>query len=146
MVGSSEQEDIELHRATFNRLFGLLRALGMRTEGFRLGLDIGGGFGAAAPFLQTVCHTIYVSDIINYNAYEDGRQMRLLIERNQRNALPFDATRVELHRVDAQNLIYRDALFDIVYSVNALEHIPEPELVWREIVGYAAGRNRGFAV
>ena len=134
MTEYSEQADIALHRATFDGLFGLLGALGMPADGFGLGLDIGGGFGAAAPFLQPVCQRIYVADIIDYNAYDDGRLVRLLIERYQRNALPFDAARVELHRVDAQDLIYRDALFDLVYSVNALEHIPEPELAWREIV------------
>jgi len=130
----SEQADIELHRATFDGLFGLLRALGIAADGFRLGLDLGGGCGPAAPFLQTVCEKVYVADIRDYNAYEDGSLIRLTIERNERNALPFDASRVEFHRTDAQDLIYRDALFDLVYSVNALEHIPDPELAWREIV------------
>ena len=114
-------------------MFGMLRSLGMAADGFWLGLDIGGGFGSAAPFLQTVCERVYMADIIDYNAYDDGRLVRLLIERYQRNALPFDAARVEFHRVDAQDLIYRDALFDLVYSVNALEHILEPELAWQEI-------------
>jgi ubiquinone/menaquinone biosynthesis C-methylase UbiE len=134
MVGYSEQADIELHRATFKGLMGLLRALDMPAEGFQLGLDVGGGFGSAAPFLQTICQRVYVADIVDYNGYEEGRLVRLLIERYQRNQLPFDATRVEFHHVDAQQLVYRDALFDLVYSINAMEHIPNPELAWREIV------------
>ncbi|HUN40317.1 MAG TPA: class I SAM-dependent methyltransferase [Acetobacteraceae bacterium] len=129
----SEQADIDLHRATFTGLFGLLRVCGMTDVGFQCGLDLGGGFGTAAPFLQMVCKRIYVADIVDYNAYEDGRLMQLLIERYKRNGVPFDAARVEFHRTDAQNLIYRDALFDLVYSVNALEHIPDPELAWLEI-------------
>ena len=35
---------------------------------------------------------------------------------------------------DAQNLIYKDGLFDFVFSVNAFEHIPDPRKAFYELV------------
>jgi SAM-dependent methyltransferase len=129
----SESDDVELHKATFTGLKNLLEVLGMPSSGFELGLDIGGGYGIAAPFMQQACRRVYVSDIINFTAAEDGLFAHRYIEKCVRNGLPVRSADVEFHFGDAQNMIYRDGLFDFIYSVNAFEHIPDPIMAWSEI-------------
>lgn len=132
-----EKSDIALHQAMFTGLTGKLASVGYKSQGFHLALDIGGGYGAAAPFLHEVCQKVYVSDIINYNEYEHGRLLPLLIEKYQRVGLHFDPSRLEFHFGDAQSLIYKNDIFDFIYSINAFEHIPQPDLAWAEIARVA---------
>jgi ubiquinone/menaquinone biosynthesis C-methylase UbiE len=109
-------------------------ALGISTAGYTSGIDIGGGLGMHAPWLLEMCKRVYVTDIEPYSALYDGALFRLVIEKFQRNSVPYAHERVEFHKADAQDLIYKDGCFDLVCSINAMEHIPDPKRAFAEIV------------
>jgi len=134
----SEADDIEAHRRDVIGLRQVAEGRGYRTSGYRLGLDIGGGLGLHTPWLLESADRVYVSDIIDYNSLYDGELISGIIKKFQRNNVPYDSARVELHKVDAQNTIYRDGIFDLIFSVNAFEHIPDPRAAFLEMVRVSA--------
>lgn len=81
---------------------------------------------------------LIVTDLINYNDLYEGSFINELSNELKANGESFDPSRVEFHRGDAQNLIYKDDLFDLVISINAFEHIPEPAVALSEAVRVAA--------
>lgn len=130
----SESDDIERHKTEFLKLLNFIDALGLPTSGYHRGIDIGGGLGMHAPWLLDMCDRLFVTDIEPYSALFDGALFRLIVEKFDRNAVPYPYPRVEYHQVDGQDLIYKDGLFDLVFSVNAMEHIPDPARAMAEIV------------
>ena len=127
---ADEAQELSWRREEVGGIRGSLRALGVVDVGYRFGLDIGGGDGVHAPWLHEMCEQLIVSDVIDY----DGSERKELGARFARHDIAFEPGRVEFHRGDARELIYRDALFDLVVSINAFEHIPEPERAFREAI------------
>jgi SAM-dependent methyltransferase len=129
-----EKADLDQHKLDVTGLMAVAQGMGLPSEGYQLGLDIGGGLGLHAPWLQAVAQMVYVTDIIDYTAVYEGSLLPLMLAKYERHATPYDKARTEYHRVDAQSLIYRDGLFDLIFSVNAFEHIPDPRLAFQEMV------------
>jgi ubiquinone/menaquinone biosynthesis C-methylase UbiE len=129
-----EKADLDQHRLDVTGLMAVAQGMGLPTEGYKLGLDIGGGLGLHAPWLQAIAQMVYVTDIIDYTEVYEGSLLPLMLAKYKRHATPYDRARTEYHKVDAQSLIYRDALFDFIFSVNAFEHIPNPRLAFQEMV------------
>jgi SAM-dependent methyltransferase len=129
-----ESEDLRQHEADVRGLTAIAGGLGAASTGYEAALDIGGGLGMHAPFLQEIASRVYVTDIIDYTSIYDGGLLPGVIAKYQRNGVTYDPARTEYHKVDAQKLIYRDGAFDCVFSVNAFEHIPDPRLAFNELL------------
>jgi SAM-dependent methyltransferase len=97
-------------------------------------LEIGGaGCMLAGFFADRFCHTI-CTDIVDLDLKYNGEAMKLLSNKFSRNGYHFPLDRVDYIPADAQNLFFRDNWFDIVYSQNAFEHIPDPATALREAI------------
>lgn len=104
--------------------------------------DVGGGGGVLAGLLSLHCKRVVACDVVDNHAYYEGIFLRLLKEKFLRNHHDLAYEKIEFHVADAQNLIYRDNLFDVVISTNLLEHVPSPIKVLKECVRVA--RAGGF--
>lgn len=129
-----EKIDIETHIRDLRGLSAIAESIGAAIDGYSLGLDIGGGLGVHAAPLQAMAHNVYVTDIIDYNGLYGGELVALNAQKFARHNVPYDAVRTEFHKADAQSLIYRDGMFDLVLSVNAFEHIPDPRAAYAELI------------
>ena len=72
------------------------------------------------------------TDVADWNERHDGQFAHLLKDKFNRNARPFDYGKIEFAYGDAQDLIYKDNAFDLVFSLNTFEHIPSPAAALRE--------------
>ncbi|WP_036286143.1 methyltransferase domain-containing protein [Methylosinus sp. PW1] len=133
-----ELADIVQHRLDVGNLRQAAEDLGFRVTKYRRGIDLGGGLGLHAPFLLDIVEEIYITDIVRYTTQYEGTLLAGISAKFARNNIPYDPSRVEFHTVDAQDLIYRDGLFDFVFSVNAFEHIPEPAKAYDELIRVTA--------
>ena len=104
-------------------------------ENSGLALEVGGSGGLLAGIISGAGPRVICTDVVDVQVQYGGEFPRLLSEKFRRNGLDLDLRKIEFHTVDAQNLIYGDNKFDFVYSLNALEHIPDPisavKEVWR---------------
>jgi ubiquinone/menaquinone biosynthesis C-methylase UbiE len=97
-------------------------------------LEIGGSGGVlsglfAGKFGKTIC-----TDIVDWDLTYNGEGMKLLSEKFSRNGYVLAADRLKYIPADAQNLFFRDDWFDVVFSLNAFEHIPSPADALREAI------------
>lgn len=129
-----EAADLEGHRAEVEHLRTAIRRVGMRDTDFSMALDIGGGFGLHAPWLLEMCDRLYITDIVDYVFTFGPSTLTALADKFERNGIHLDRARLEYHHVNAHSLIYRDGLFDLCLSINALEHIPDPRAAFSEMV------------
>ena len=129
-----ERADIDHHRYEVGVVREKLRDFGASETGYDLAIDIGGGYGLHAPFLLEMASRLYVADRLDYVNPFGGNVGKAIADKFQRFDVELDRTRFEFHNADAQNLIYRDGLFDLVVSINAFEHIDDPEAAFREAI------------
>lgn len=97
-------------------------------------LEIGGSGGLLAGLLAQEVDHVTCTDVVNWNSLYDGCFPKLLKDKFERNGRAFEYSNIEFLFGDAQNLVYRDNLFDLVFSLNAFEHIPSPIVALREIM------------
>lgn len=131
----SEKQDFDEKEAVLSRF---AQALEEHLPNFDLSqamvCDMGGGGGVLGGLLTPLCRKVVVCDVINFHAKYEGMFLRLLKEKFMRQHRDFSLEKFEFHVVDAQELIYRDGLFDVVLSANVLEHVAEPLKALRESV------------
>jgi SAM-dependent methyltransferase len=99
----------------------------------KLALEIGGSGGLLAGIVSNAGPRVICTDIVDTQVAYNGEFPRLTKEKFERNGLKLDLGKVEFHQADAQNLLYADGKFDIVYSLNAFEHIPDPLIAISEV-------------
>lgn len=92
----------------------------------RLALEIGGSDGILAGMVSQSGPRVISTDIVDVNSKYDGEFPQLLKEKCERHGLELDLEKVEFHTMDAQSIVYGDNEFDLIFSFNALEHIPDP--------------------
>lgn len=97
-----------------------------------LALEIGGSGGLLAGIFSNISDRVICTDIINLQLQYEGQFPKLLKEKFERNGRSLNLEKIEFQVADAQFLFYRDDLFDLVFSQNALEHIPDPLAAIRE--------------
>lgn len=124
--GYSESNDLADHRNDIDRMLEAFSAAGCAWSSDAVVLDMGGGAGMHSAFLAADVGKIICSDFIDQNARFGGEFIKLLHEKFVRNGYGFPIDRIEFHTVDATRMPYCDALFDVVVSFNAFEHIPSP--------------------
>lgn len=97
-------------------------------------LEIGGAGGIFSGLLADEADWVVCTDIINHQAKYNGEFPRLLKEKFDRNGYELNLERTEFHTADATSLPYKNDLFDVVVSINAFEHIPDPVMALNEAI------------
>ena len=82
-------------------------------------------------------------DLLDYETLWGGNFKQKLLEIFQNNKEPFDSSKCQFIRMDAENLLFKDELFDFVYCINAFEHIHDPSNALFEI--WRVLKRGGFA-
>ena len=121
-----EAEDFRNHKSEIDALVAVLGGVGVRLSSGMTVLDLGGGQGMHAGFLSALAGRVYCADVVDYSSLYGGEFLKLLDEKHRRNCVEFHLDRVAFHQTDAMSLLYRDALFDCVVTINSFEHIPDP--------------------
>ncbi len=129
-----ESEDFRVHKFEIDSLVDILRGIGMCISRDMTVLDLGGGQGMHVGYLCALADRVFCADIVDYSSLYNGEFLKLIDEKHRRNNVEFHLDRVAFHRTDAMDLIYRDALFDCVVSINSFEHIPNPGKALREMI------------
>jgi len=130
----SEKSDFEVHDQEIDRFLTQARAYGVSIRPDSLILDVGGNLGMHAWKLLPFCKRLYVTDVNRYSSIYDGHLVHLVAEKHERNNRPFDLAKVVFVESDAQDQIFRNGFFDVVLSINAFEHIPDPAKALYEII------------
>lgn len=131
----SEQNDFSEKLELVSKIESALRLIGYNKEisEFDLALEIGGSGGLLAGLISTNDVKVICTDIVNMQLKYNGEFPRLLKEKFFRNGFELDLGKIEFHTADAQNLLYANDVFDFAFSLNALEHIPNPLKAIEEI-------------
>jgi ubiquinone/menaquinone biosynthesis C-methylase UbiE len=130
----SEDSDFLRHDQEIDRFLNLLRDSRQTVSPESLILDVGGGLGMHAWKLLPLCRKLYITDVVSYSSIYDGHLIHLVAEKHQRNNRPFDLNKVAFIESDAQSQLFRNGMFDVVISINAFEHIPNPGMALCEII------------
>ena len=131
-----EKEFVQRHKFEAHNMFELVEHMLGHRVSFNFALDVGGGYGDHLPFVQDRISTIIAADIIQYLSDKDFSPQDVA-SRSAKYGGHLDLNKVSFHYCDAQQLIYRNDLFDFVFSINAFEHIPNPLLAFSEILRVA---------
>lgn len=136
------EDDFKQHKFEFERTYEIIfrhTSLDGKTV-----LDLCSGTGMHTGFLlqRNPAYLIGV-DLLDYETLWGGNFKQKLSRIYTRFDLSFDGNRCQFIRMNAQNLLFRDELFDFVYCLNAFEHISDPVTalleIWRVLKpgGYA---------
>jgi SAM-dependent methyltransferase len=136
-------DQVRVFRPAEFTLSALLEKCGLGPHS--LVLDIGAGMGWSTALLAAKTGArVFGVDLHRYDSYVGDPFRRELLQRLMRH-LPVLVREPGLERfhhleqvvdacafftMDAQQLLFRDGLFDFVFSLNAFEHIPDP---WRAL-------------
>jgi ubiquinone/menaquinone biosynthesis C-methylase UbiE len=124
----SEVEDFREKQEAYSRMIAALdRMTGVDTvRNCQLALEVGGSGGLLAGMVSHAGPRVICTDIEDLQVKYNGEFPRLLKDKFTRNSYELDLRKIEFHTMDAEALIYGDNKFDLVFSLNALEHIPDP--------------------
>jgi ubiquinone/menaquinone biosynthesis C-methylase UbiE len=128
-----EEADFNEKRDYVRDLLLYLEPVASGLENWRA-LEIGGGGGVLAGLLGRHFGHVTSTDLFTPDLRYDGQLSALLKDKFGRNNEDYPMQKVEFISADAQRLQFRDYWFDICYSQNAFEHIPNPEAALRESV------------
>jgi SAM-dependent methyltransferase len=134
MADYYEQDQFPWHDLEVKQLREAIDVLGLSLPQDCLCLDIGGGRGQHASQLTGDGRRIYVSDVIEYSVLDDGAYAREVKALHQKYQRDFDLSNIIFLEMSAENLLFKDKLFDFVFSINAFEHIPNPFRAMDEIM------------
>jgi len=129
-----EQDQFPCHDFEVSQMREAFSVLGLDLPKNGVCLDIGGGRGQHAAQLTGDGRRIYVTDIYRYHEMNGGAFARDASDLHHRYGRAFDLSSIVFLEMDAQNILFKDRLFDLVYSINAFEHIPNPFRALDEIM------------
>jgi ubiquinone/menaquinone biosynthesis C-methylase UbiE len=134
-VAYSEKLDFDEKISTRNAMYSRLKryCMPVNVPTAKL-LDIGGAGGLFGGLLSAEFERVIVADIIDLQEDTGGNFARLLKEKFIRNGHDLSLKKIEFHVCDAMDLPYKDNCFDMVVSINAFEHIPDPALALKEAI------------
>lgn len=130
----NEKQDFLDHAREVRDFVQCLNDKGGGINGAITVLDLGAGQGMHAGFLGMHFRDVYCSDVIDYTSLYRGEFFKLLEGKYKRNGYSIDLPRTQFIKTDAMRLIYRDDYFDCIVSINAFEHIPDPERALDEMI------------
>lgn len=120
----SEEEDFREKQGAYTRMATALNHMCGQDviNECKLALEIGGSGGLLAGMVSKAGPKVICTDIVDVQVKYNGEFPRLLKEKFERNGFVLDLGKIEFHTIDAQCLIYGNDKFDLVFSLNALEH------------------------
>lgn len=104
------------------------------TNSMTRALEVGGSGGVLAGLFAAEHGPTICTDILDWELAYGGEAMKLLREKFERNGHRLPLDRLRYIPADAQDLMFRDCWFDVVFSLNAFEHIPDPVQALREAI------------
>jgi ubiquinone/menaquinone biosynthesis C-methylase UbiE len=125
-------EDFNHHRIEFENAYEIIQRH-TSLEG-KIILDLCSGTGMHSGFLlQKDPKFVYGVDLLDYETLWGGRFKQNLVEMYESFGLEFNKDKLQFIRMNAQELFFKDELFDFVYCINAFEHIGDPLLSLLEV-------------
>lgn len=127
-------------KADFDEKLKVLKTMFSRFENYEIeqdiskniALEIGGAGGVLGGLLSNSVSHVTVTDIVNTQSQYNGEFPKLLKEKFQRNGHDFQFDKIDFHTSNAMDFPYKNDLFDMVVSLNAFEHIPDPLIALNE--------------
>ena len=132
MDSYSEQDQFPAHDFEVDQMKEALGALGISLPDQCLCLDVGGARGQHAARIADAARSVYIIDQIPYQALDDGLYLQSLKQMHARYERQFPIDKLIFKEMDAQDILFKDHIFDFVYSINTFEHIPNPALTFDE--------------
>ena len=131
----SEDTDFQEKKNVLEQMYTRFEHYGMSRNFSKTNtLEIGGAGGILSGLLSSTVQRVTVSDVIDVQTKYGGEFPKLLKDKFSRNSLTLDLSKIEFHVASAMDLPYKDGNFDLVVSLNAFEHIPDPLLALREAI------------
>jgi len=124
-------DDFLHHKEEFYRTYEIIRMHTLFEN--KITLNLCSGTGLHTGFLVRAGATVIGVDILDYETLWGGDFKGKLQEIFRNNNEPFDGSKCQFIRMDAENLLFKDELFDFVYCINAFEHIHDPSNALFEI-------------
>jgi ubiquinone/menaquinone biosynthesis C-methylase UbiE len=107
-------------------------------------LDVGVGSGLHTGFLaNTGCKSVIGIDLLDYETLWGGGFKLKLLELYTDNGVQFNGDKCQFIKMNAENMLFREDLFDFVFCLNAFEHISDPKKALSEI--WRVLKTDGFA-
>jgi ubiquinone/menaquinone biosynthesis C-methylase UbiE len=137
----SVHDDFSHHKEEFFKTYEIICPY--TTLNDKMVLNLCSGTGLHTGFLVRNGARVIGTDILDYETLWGGNFKGKLLEIFRDNNEPFDGSKCQFIRMNAENLLFRDDLFDFVYCINAFEHIQDPSNalleIWRVLKpgGYA---------
>lgn len=125
-------DDLNHHRIEFEKTYEIIQ----RHTSFekKIILDLCSGTGMHTGFLmEKDPDFVYGVDLLDYETLWGGGFKQKLVDIYCSFGLQFNKDNCQFIRMNAQELIFRDELFDFVYCINAFEHIDDPLLALLEV-------------
>lgn len=124
--------DFIFHQNEFNSCLDIIRRHCDLKD--NLVLDVGSGTGLHTGFLvNSECKHVFGVDLLDYEELWGGSFKKQLIGLYDECGVNFDPGRCQFIKMNAENLLFRDSLFDFVISINAFEHISDPQKALEEV-------------
>jgi 2-polyprenyl-3-methyl-5-hydroxy-6-metoxy-1,4-benzoquinol methylase len=125
-----ESADFTKHRTQMESMDATIAACGVFVDWPTATVcDVGRGGGLLASRAKRV----HCADVLDQQARYGGEFVKLLAEKLDRHGHHLPVDRFAIDVTDATRLMYRDGWFDFICSVNAFEHIPDPNLALAEM-------------
>jgi len=124
-------DDFSHHKEEFYRTYEIIRPHITLTD--KIVLNLCSGSGLHTGFLVRKGAQVTGIDILDYETLWGGNFKGKLLEIFRDNNEPFDGSKCQFILMNAENLLFRDELFDFVYCINAFEHIRDPSNALLEI-------------
>jgi SAM-dependent methyltransferase len=134
MNNYADQDEFPVHDFEVDQMNEALAALGVVLPAGSVCLDVGGARGQHAARIADVANRVHVIDQIPYHALDGGSYVETLRQMHAKYDRSFPFDRLIFTEMDAQDLLFKEHVFDFTYSINSFEHIPNPALAFDEMM------------
>jgi len=134
MDSYAEQDQFPAHDFEVDQMNEALASLRITLPESCLCLDVGGARGQHAARIAEPGRRVHIIDQIPYHALDGGAFVQSLKQMHARYERPFPLDRLIFTEMDAQDILFKDHIFDFTYSINSFEHIPNPAVAFDEIM------------
>lgn len=132
-IEDSEHQDFLRHKKEFELFYNKVSKY-VPFDNLNI-VDIGASWGMHIGFIvNSGAEYVTGIDIADYNEYFKGDYKFKIAQYYEKHGYKLTSNKYDLVRTDAQKIALKSSSFDIAVSINAFEHIPNPELALLEII------------